>query len=379
MNIDINCPHFDFCSGCSRNKNIDHLASLKEAQAFFQERGLGHVKLQSGSPIGWRCRAKLAVRGTSQNPLIGLFEEGSHQVVNIPECRVHHPAINQAVEKLKEWISTNQISLYDEKKHTGMLRYIQLAVERATGKVQLVLVINEKEEGWSHQDSLNKLWDKSPNLWHSLWLNFNVRKDNVIFSPRWRLLHGEKWLWERLCGKKICFHPGSFAQANMEMFEKMLVEIQTWQLPQTNLLELYSGVGAIGLSLADCCQKICFVEIAPHTKECFEESVKLLIPETAAKLTFIAGSSNAQKSLLNQNWNIVLVDPPRKGLEQGFIEDISVANKVERLIYVSCGWDSFKRDSAKLLMSGWRLKHAAAYLFFPGSEHIETLAIFDKA
>ena len=81
-------------------------------------------------------------------------------------------------------------------------------------------------------------------------------------------------------------------------------------------------------------------------------------------------------ALLQEPWNTIVVDPPRKGLERKFLDAICNAKQLKRLIYVSCGWESFKRDCA-LLCRSWRLSQAELFLFFPGTEHLEVLAIFD--
>ncbi len=379
--MDINCLHFDFCSGCSRDKNIEHFKALHEAQQFFAECGISPLKLNVGTPTGWRCRAKLATRGTSAHPLIGLFEEGSHRVVDIPFCQVHHPAINRSVEALKAWIVTQGVELYDERTGAGFLRYVQLAVERKTRRVQMVLVVNEMLADWDatrQKAFLQGLWEQYPELWHSLWINFNKRRDNVIFTPHWQLVYGEKWLWEELCGRQVCFHPASFAQANLDMFERLLRRIADVVPEKSRLIEFYAGVGAIGLSLLDKCDSVCCSEVVPLAKECFDESVRHLPQELSRKISFVCGSSASHTHLLNEGAGVVLVDPPRKGLEPALLEALCQSVNVERLIYISCGWESFQRDCQKLIAGRWKIVQAEAFLFFPGSEHLETFAVFDR-
>ncbi len=165
----INCPHFNLCSGCTRNFNIDQLKIFEEAQRFFSSFGISNLKLNAGHACGWRCRAKLAVRGLSENPKIGLFEENSHRVVAIPFCKVHHPAINRAVAVVRAWIIKDEITLYDEQTGKGFLRYLQLAVERDSGRVQLVLVVNEKDkESTSFKEKrfvLDALWEMGTDIY----------------------------------------------------------------------------------------------------------------------------------------------------------------------------------------------------------------------
>lgn len=374
----INCLHFNVCSGCSRNRDVDKLEVFIEAQHFFANKGIHDLKLYTGKACGWRCRAKLAVRGTSSHPLIGLFKAHSHHLVNIPFCQVHHPTINHAAEALRSWITTQNITTYDENTGMGLLRYVQLAVDRSSNKIQLVLVLNIDSNCDQKQDEIESLWKTHKELWHSIWVNFNTRRDNVIFGEKWNHLFGEKWLWERLLNREICFHPASFVQANLEMFERLLMRISECIFLESSILDLYAGVGAIGLALVDKCRQVCCVEINPQSEACFKESYLRLPQELQPRISFVTCSVNGQTHLLDNDIDVLIVDPPRKGLDRPLLEVLCKKTRIKRLIYVSCGWKSFKHDCQVLLDAGWNLYLAETFLFFPGTDHIEVLAIFDR-
>jgi len=247
---DIDCPHFQNCSGCSFDNNVNSPPLLEEAQAFFVSQNFSPLVVHSGRATHWRCRAKLAVRGTSKAPEIGLYRAHSHDVVPIPFCQIHHPKINEAIDILKHWMQKQDISPYSEKTGNGLIRYVQCVVERATNKVQLSLVLNSSASKGIGEDYLKKLWMEGKNLWHSIWLNFNTRKDNVIFGENWLHIYGESLLWERIAGVDICFQPANFAQANLDLFEKMIESIRNEIPENAKVCELFAGVGAIGLAIA---------------------------------------------------------------------------------------------------------------------------------
>lgn len=379
--LHIHCPHFDICSGCIRNEYVDHLPMLEEARQFFVDNGAPFFKMQIGHSTGWRCRAKLAVRGTAAAPLIGLFAKGSHRTINIPQCRVHHPSINQAIEILRQWIIQQNIQPYDEVAGTGLLRYVQATVERQTGLIQLVLVMNTKIVDDETQRRLETLWQVAPELWHSLWLNLNTRRDNIIFGDEWIPVKGSFWLWEVLNKQQICFHPASFMQANLEMFDRLLQRIEQLLPEQADFIEFYAGVGSIGMALVEKCQKIQCIELNPTAQQCFEETRRHLAPELAQRLSYHQGKSadyiHLLKSLMGDK-GVVLVDPPRKGLEKELLKALCDNRDIHKIIYVSCGWDSFKNDCVSLIKTGRGITHAEAFLFFPGSDHIEILAEFER-
>lgn len=377
-NLNILCPHFLKCSGCVFNKDVDQPDLLNEARIFFDNIGIANLDLHCGSPVAWRTRAKVAVRGTSQNPTIGLFEKGSHRTLDIPQCRVHHPAINQAISVVRTWMVKHEITPYDETTSCGLLRYLQLTVERNTSRVQLVLVWNEKLSS-HHKKIIEALWLQQPQLWHSIWLNENTRKDNVIFSTSWQLLFGDLWLKETVRKQPLYLHPASFVQANMEMFEQLLNKIADNISPSKRVLDLYAGAGAIGVAISDQCHHVTCIETNPMAKECFEETLKHLPLNITERLSFVVAPSEKCLHLLKEeNTQIVIVDPPRKGLDSSLLKAVNAAKNIQQLIYVSCGWTAFKRDCTALLAEGWLLKEADAFLFFPGSNHLEILAFFER-
>jgi len=372
---DIRCPHFEECSGCTLDANVNHPELLDDVHAFF---GVSDIPIHIGDVKNWRCRAKMPVRGTTQNPTIGLYRKGTHQVTPIPDCRIHHPAINKAIEFVREWIISEHIAPYDEVHGRGVLRYIQCVVERSTQKVQLTLVLNASTaETVAWTNKTRSLWKQQRPFWHSIWLNFNLRRDNVIFGHDWHRSHGDEFLWEKLNGVDVCFQPASFAQANLDQFEKILETIKDRIPSNAKVAELYAGVGVIGLSLADKCDSIVCSDVNASGSRCFESARKRLQSDVAAKISWIVGDASKDASLLD-NADTVIVDPPRAGLHRLLLETFESSPSITDLIYVSCGWPSFKRDYQILLSQGWGMDHIELHLLFPGSNHIETVAFFKR-
>jgi len=366
---EIACPHCKEGAGCCVLGPRDFPPVYAEAQQFFKGLGLLALPLHRGNPVGWRLRSKLAIRGDRERPLIGLYKEGTHDLVEIPHCPMHHPKINLAVQYLKEFIQKAKLDPYDEKTGSGDLRYVQLDVQRSTQKVQLSVVSKER------CPQIAELWELQPDFWHSLWNNVNTRRDNVIFGTEWQHLAGEKYLWETLLDVPVAYLPASFKQANLDLFEKMLETIPRHLSPTSKVVEYYAGSGVIGLTLARYCQSIICSEINPQSQECFEVSRKNLPPQDAQKLSFVTGSTDQLLNLLKQG-DVIIVDPPRKGLEKSLVAALKNPSQSKTLIYISCGWNSFQRDCLSLLEGGWKLPAAEAYLFFPGTNHLETLAVF---
>ncbi|XP_072965918.1 uncharacterized protein [Typha angustifolia] len=443
----LECQHFESCSGCTHEWNLDRPHVLQEVSKFFDDHGVADFTFDSGRLWEWRCRAKLAVRGTPASPLIGLYQEGTHNIVDIPLCRAHHPSINTAVDLIKQGISKLDIQPFDEDLGTGELRYIQMAVttyntslpvaERyQKGKVQISLVWNSRNEHSPGSEKLNALSDflwkaggpsSGTNLIHSIWANFQTSTSNIIFGNKWRHLLGDRDFWEHLGGIDVSLDPSSFGQANTQAFNSLLRKLQKYVPHGSSLVDLYSGAGIIGLSVAATrkCRSVKCVEINKESKVSFEKSASRL-PRT---LDCSISWHNTDASLEPVHWlegsDVVIVDPPRKGLHPSLVDALrnvalsaSKANKASgssilkvkdekrpwilrareaaahvdsttvwedsqtwpaTLIYISCGWESFKEDCKKLLANkAWHLEKAHAFNFFPGTQSIEVLAVFKR-
>lgn len=373
MNIykDIQCPHFALCSGCKLNENVNQPALLEEVQKYFKDQGVS-FDYYTDKMIEWRYRAKLVVSGSIENPLIGLYEEGTHHVVNIPNCRVHHPAINKAVKKLKEWIRHAKIPPYNEKTHEGLLRYIQCVVERDTGHVQLTLILNAPDEFKAPQ-WLEDLWVNTPDFWHSIWINLNPAQTNTIFGKKWMLIKGYSYLQETLTGVTLCFHPANFLQANLPVFEHLLQDLKNALKANQRVVEYYAGVGVIGRCLADKSKSVICNEINPWAMDAFLAAQQV---KEFSNLQLITGPSIEHLSLMDQA-DVVIVDPPRKGLDKPLLDALLTSVTPHELWYISCGWTAFKRDCLAL-QKHWKLEDAKTYLFFPGTNQLEVLCRFTK-
>jgi 23S rRNA (uracil1939-C5)-methyltransferase len=377
--MDILCSHFDVCSGCTLNTAVDAPPILNEARRFFSDRGCS-LCFHKDQANGWRLRAKLAIQGTAVAPRIGLYKEKTHDVIDIPSCKVHHPSINQAVELLRKKIPLIGLTPYNEKTQAGELRYAQFTVERSSGKVQMALVVNSN--GLSESTARNSLAvlnalqkDDHFSFWHSLWLNFNPLQTNTIFGSQWHLSYGEPFIWEFFGRTQVCFLPSSFAQANLNLFEKMLDRLIELVPEGCDLAEFYAGTGCIGLFLAKKCRSVVCCEVNPYGEECFQHSKAKLPPEISKNIFYHVGKAGELTDLI-LNSDTIVVDPPRKGLDFLFLKALCEIKCSKRLIYVSCGWNAFKRDCDALLANGWSLETADSYLFFPGIDHLEILASF---
>jgi tRNA/tmRNA/rRNA uracil-C5-methylase (TrmA/RlmC/RlmD family) len=159
---------------------------------------------------GYRHRARLAVRGRPRSPKIGIFQEGSHRIVDIPRCIVHHPLVNEVAAAVKAAVRRTGVSIYGDGSHRGCLRYLQIVVERPTGRAQVVLVANDETPDALAPTAEALVADLGPKL-HSLWWNGNPARANVILGSHWHRWSGPEAVCETIGGARVFYPPGASA------------------------------------------------------------------------------------------------------------------------------------------------------------------------
>jgi len=374
VNSTLSCPHQPACPGCPRLGDETPPSEVWETfLTFCREFDVEQPAWKTGAKEGFRMRSRLAVRGSTQAPQVGLFARGSHDVVDIPKCLIHHPLINQVAATLKQIIRETHTSLYDERLHEGLLRYVQIVIERQTQKAQVVLVCHS-ETHHPAQKLASKLSVALGDVLHSLWWNGNSQTGNKILGARWHRWQGEGFVEEQIAGARVFFHPGAFGQNHLELAEEIVEQIHEWVPEKAQLLEYYAGCGAIGLGLLSKVTSCTFNEIAPASMDGLLHALSLLDDEHVQVMEGTAG----EFAWLLSSEHVTIVDPPRKGLDPELLTQL-LETPPQRLIYVSCGQKAFLQEARQLLESGqYTLKELQLYDLFPYTHHVETLALFEK-
>ena len=422
------CASLASCFGCADLQRILTPSAYIDVKNFFHAHApYSEVPLIHKEILEWRTRAKLAVRGNAMLPEIyrnnlknrafdkeasqnshleqativraqgasedesfekkptpsktdssgcfgiGLFQQGTHQVVPLPHCPLHHPAINRAYGIVYDTMKQMRIAPYVEKNHSGLIRYLQFVVERKSRRVQLTIVA-------TREDPVLEKWVKQLYIeggFHSIWLNLQSAQTNTIFGNTWKFLMGESYVEEKIADVFFYFHPACFMQAHLSLFEELVRSVQRNMKKDKKVIDLYAGVGVIGLNCAKQSKAVTCVEWSPFAEECFTLSLLKCAPEIQNKAVFYQGPVEKYAHEIMQA-EVIIVDPPRKGLDPQVLQAIMTATHAQQIVYISCNPLSFFRDCLLLLEKGWKITYAETYLLFPGSDHVEVLCFLEK-
>jgi tRNA/tmRNA/rRNA uracil-C5-methylase (TrmA/RlmC/RlmD family) len=371
------CPHRPPCPGCPRFAEPGIGAAARSAlESLARAHGLPEVPVISGHTCGFRLRARLAIRGRLGSPKLGLFELGTHRVVHIPNCSVQHPLINRVAAVARRALVEARVTCYSDGAHLGIARYLQVVVERSSQTAQVVMVANSATPE-PLAVCLDLIRERLGNELHSLWFNANLERANTILGPSFQNWCGPESVVEHFGGAAVHYPPGAFGQNNLDIAQSIIEHVRA-QIPEgARVTEYYAGVGAIGLSVLARAGQIRMNEVGAHSLRGLELGLAQLDSVSRAKISVVPGPAGAA-CLAASGSSVVIADPPRKGLDPELTEYLG-ERPPERFLYVSCGLESLLNDTARLTARGkLRLRALNAFNLMPFTEHVETVARFER-
>jgi 23S rRNA (uracil1939-C5)-methyltransferase len=349
---------------------------LERIAAFAARYGVAAREPVAGVGFGSRHRARLMVRGRTRTPKLGIFQEGTHRIVDIPACRIHHPAINRVAATVREVARDLGVESYADGPHRGDLRALQVVVQSRTGRAQCVLVENAATPGPVAALEAPLRAALGDDL-HSLWWNGNPERTNAILGPHWLRLHGPDVVWETTGGCEIAYPPGAFGQSQPDLADAIARRVHASVPDGARVLELYAGCGPLGMGLLRNAERVVFNEVNEASLAGLERSLARRPAGERDRAVICPGPAETHLSVLG-DVDVVVLDPPRKGLAAAVL-DALCTRPPQQLVWVSCGLDAFLAQAEVLLArTPLRLRDLSTYALFPFTEHVETLAVFER-
>lgn len=319
--------------------------------------------------LGYRTSAKLVFARKREKLLLGLYRRGSHDVVDIAECPVHHPLINRIASIVRQDVARQQVSVFNPRHQRGLLRYLLIRVSPDYNRALVTFVCHDRD--YQELPKLaKKLVKKVPEV-IGVHQNINSSGGNVILGNESIKLLGHPDLIEQVGDIRLHIAPESFFQVNTRQATKMYALINEWAAlrGQETVVDLFCGIGGIALSLAKGARSVIGIEIVPEAVRNAKANATL---NQLSNCRFIAGDAMAELERLAITPDLVTLNPPRKGCGTELIRHI-LALRPAQIIYVSCDPDTLAQDLKQLLDGGYQIKRLQPVDMFPQTAHIETL------
>ena len=386
--IPVDCPVAGPCGGCSL-RHLDYAAELRAKQESVLDafRRIGGLEvpvldiLPSPEVDRYRNKVQFPV-GVDKNgvPCIGFYAGRTHRIVPCPDCKLQPSVLNEIGNALCAFFAQQGIRPYDEQSGKGLVRHIFLRRGAHSGQIMVCLVCTRAK--LPHAEQLcTVLRGQFPAI-STILLNVNAKNTNVILGSENHILYGPGYIEDTLCGVPVRLGPLSFYQVNTLAAERLYgVAAQYAQLsPDDTLLDLYCGMGTIGLSMAEQCRELIGVEIVPEAIESAKANAARMGEAVAAKSRFFcadAGQAATQLAAEGLHPDIVMLDPPRKGCDEATLSAV-VRMAPRRVVYVSCNPATAARDAAWLEQNGYHAEKVQPVDLFPRTKHVETVVLLSQ-
>lgn len=378
------CPVGKLCGGCDfQHMDYDEELRLKARRVQQALNRLAGEALETvpitGSPVrtGYRNKAQYPLAVEKGRAVAGFYRAGTHRVVPCPRCAILMPQADAAKEAVLDFVNQRRISVYDETTGRGLLRHIYVRCAQATGEVLVCLVANGRS--LPHARDLAALLKERVPGFATLVLAVNTRPGSAVLGTEFVTLYGPGYIEDLLCGRRIRLSPRSFYQVNHDQAEALYrAAIAAAGITRADtVLDLYCGAGTITLVLAQAAGKAIGVEIVPQAVEDARENAARNGAENVEFYCGDAGQAALELEARGLRPDVVVVDPPRKGLSREAVEAMGKMGP-KRIVYVSCDPATLARDVALLKPLGYRLTSAQAFDLFPCCAHVETVALMTR-
>lgn len=379
------CPVYHECGGCQL-QHLRYDQQLKEKrdiiiQALERHTKLNPEKLDIKETIGmedpwsYRNKSQFQVGQKDGKVLAGLYGMNSHRLINIEHCAVQHPQTTKATETVKRILQDLRIPIYNERNRKGIVRTIVARVGIQTGELQIVLITAQKELP-KKEIIIEKIKSELPEV-KSIIQNVNGEKTSIIFGQETMNLDGSDFIQETLGDLQFELSARTFFQLNPEQTVKLYNEVKraAGLTGKEKVADAYCGVGTIGLWVADQAAEIRGMDII---RESIEDAKKNAARHGIKHAQYVVGKAEEWlPKWTKEGWrpDVVIVDPPRTGLDQQLLKTI-LKVQPKKVVYVSCNPSTLAKDIS-VLSSKYKVNGIQPVDMFPQTAHVEAVTLLE--
>lgn len=321
-------------------------------------------------PFHYRNKAQVPVRQIDGKLTSGFYRRHSHELIPMEDFLIQDPKIDAEILRVRDILRKYKVKGYDEENHKGQIRTIMVRRAYYTGEMMVVLVSRVRDIS-HYKDITNEILANEEVK--SLYLNINEKQTNVILGKEMMLLGGSPYIDDEILGHTYRISPRSFYQVNPTQTQKLYqLAIDKADLKGNEVVvDAYSGIGTIGLTMADKVKKVTGIEVISDAVDDAKQNAEINDIKNAdfvvGKTEFVLNDWAKDKKKVD----ILMVDPPRKGLAQSLIDSIKNI-KPKKIVYVSCNPATLTRD-LKALSDMYDMDETTPVDMFPMTNHIESV------
>ena len=325
----VKCKSFNECGGCS----FLHLSFLEEKKKkinFINKLFNTNIKeILTNNEYNYRNKATFHVKDGK----VGYYSESTNDLVEFDNCLLLDDRINEVYSILKN-INLSGIS----------------EVVVRTSKNSVMVIFKGEKEDFNYDELIN-----------------NIKIDSIYLNNK--LLYGSAYIIEELDNIKYSIYPNAFFQVNTENMKIMYDKVKEYAESGDKLLDLYCGTGTIGIYLKDNFREVTGIEV---NKEAILNANINRGLNNLTGINFICGDASIAK---NNNYDVIVVDPPRSGLSKKVIDFLNKSN-AKTIVYVSCNPKTLKRDLD--LLAKYSMTKLECINMFNKTKHCEVITSLER-
>ena len=332
--------------------------------------------LPSPEQTGYRNKAQVPVREINGQLEIGFFRRHSHDLVPLTNFFTTDPEIDRVLVAVRDILRKYRVPVYDEINHKGEVRYLDVRRSKATGEIMVILVCLHKD--FPQLLGVAAEVSQIPGV-TGLILNHNPKKTNVILGKKDYVVFGNDQITDKIGDLKFRISPQSFFQINSLQTPRLYdLAIKKADLkPSDVVIDAYSGIGTIGLSVAKHVKAVRGIEVVRDAIKDAKDNAKLNGIDNAKYYLGKAEEVMPRWAKQGLKTDVVFVDPPRKGLTPEFI-DATVKTGPEKVVYISCNPATMVRDLQLFQEQGYEFDRIDPVDMFPQTPHVEAVTVLTK-
>ena len=376
------CKYYPNCGGCqlmhlSYEKQLEYKTKkVKELLHKFAKLDVEvYPCIGLENPTRFRNKVQKPVRFDNKKKKIkaGFYQSGTHNLIGVEDCLMETPLSNKISNLLVSLFEKYHFTPYHEDAQFGLIRHILIKTNTNQDQALVTLIVTRSDIK-GIKDFAKELMKKIPQV-VGVVLNINTRKTNVILGEKDVPVFGHTKIQDMIFDKKFLISTQSFYQVNSHQIETLYGKaIEFAQLKKTDsLLDAYCGTGTIGLCCADKVKDVLGVEIVADAVHDAILNAKI---NNLTNAHFIKGDATKFILQSDKHFDVIIMDPPRKGSTPEFINAVKRIAP-ERVVYVSCDPVTLARDLA-LFKDTYQIEKVQPVDMFPNSMHVETVCLLTK-
>ena len=377
----LDCPYAKKCGGCQMH-NLPYEVQLAQKQKELKNL-LGdfcRVERIIGMEYPYNYRGKVhAAFGTDGKgrTVSGIYRPNSHEIVPVKSCLIEDKTADEIISCIRGMMPAYKITAYNERRDVGFLRHVLVKRSFSTGEIMVVLVVTEPIFKLQ-KPFIKELTEKFPEI-KTVILNVNDRYTPVVLGRQEKVIYGDGYIEDELCGLRFRISAKSFYQVNpvqTEVLYNTAIEF-AGLTGKEYVLDAYCGTGTIGLTASRLCAKVAGVEINRDAVRDAISNAKANKIENCRFTCADAGDFMREMAAAGEKCNVVFMDPPRAGSDERFIGSM-LKLAPDRIVYISCNPETLARDLKLITKDKYKVERIQPVDMFPHTRHVETVCLLSR-